>query len=819
MNLIKYIAAVWLLTACVHDHSFAHSGLFPESILTGKITDAITGTPLPGATIYITDLKKGTISDRDGNYTITNLPATRLRIQVSSVGYKMIIKVVDLSTTTTMDFTLQESVAELNEVVVTGLSLAGEKNRTPTPITVMPSMQLQQITSTNLIDAVATQPGISQVTTGASISKPVIRGLGFNRVVVVNDGIRQEGQQWGDEHGIEVDEFSVDRVEILKGPASLMYGSDAMAGVINFLNAPTLPEGTIEGKMLTNYQTNNGLFAYSLNLAGNNNDVIWNLRWSRKWAHAYRNSFDGFVLNSGFSENSISGIVGLNKPWGYSHLHISSFSVEPGIAEGDRDSLTGKFIKPVALNGSSETYVIAGNDDFKSYSNFVPYQIVNHYKAVLLNNFIVGAGNLKVILGAQQNRRKEFGDIFSPDTYGLYFLLNTINYDLKYVFPGIKGWDLTAGINGMYQQSENKGSEYLVPEYNLFDAGVYLITRKSLGKLDLSGGLRYDSRKENGKELFLDENGNAVSPTHAEAENKFQSFDASFNGFSGSLGATYQLSEVVYTKFNASRGFRAPNIAELGSNGEHEGSGRYEIGNANLKAENSLQLDFAFGINTDHITGELNLFTNTINNFIFISRLNTTAGADSVIGESPVFGFTSEKANLTGGEISIDIHPHPLDWLHLENSFSYVEGIRSGQPDSVKYLPYIPAPRLSSEIKADVKKIIPGFINAYMKIGMDYYFRQDKIYTVNNTETPTDGYALFNLGAGGEVSIKNKTIALVNVSINNLFDTGYQNHLSRLKYAPENYVTGRTGVFGMGRNFSIKLIVPFKLKKNVKVKE
>ncbi len=815
MKFIKYIVLLVFLASAIQQSAYARGGFFPQSILSGKITDASTGNPLPGATIYITDLKTGSISDGNGNYRIAKLPALKLRIQVSCVGYKMIIRVVDLSATSTMDFALQESVAELNEVVVTGLSLEGEKNRTPSPITTMPSIQLEQTTSNNIIDAVATQPGISQVTTGASISKPVIRGLGFNRVVVVNDGIRQEGQQWGDEHGIEVDEFAIDRVEILKGPASLVYGSDALAGVINFLNAPTMPQGNIGGRLLTNYQTNNGLLAYSLNVAGNNNDIIWNLRWSRKWAHAYRNSYDGFVLNSGFNENSISAIVGLNKSWGYSHLHLSSYTIEPGIVEGDRDSSTGKFIKLVALNDSTETFVIAGNDDFKSYSNLVPYQIVNHYKAVLLNNFIVGAGNLKVILGMQQNRRKEFGDVFNPGNYGLYFLLNTFNYDIKYVFPEIKGWNLTAGLNGMYQQSENKGSEYLVPEYNLFDAGIYVITRKSLGKLDISGGVRYDTRKENGQELFLDENGSEVSQTNPGSLNKFESFTSNFNGFSGSLGATYQLSEVIYTKFNASRGFRAPNIAELGSNGEHEGTGNYEIGDVTLKAENNLQFDFTFGINTDHITGELNLFTNTINNFIFLSRLNSTTGNDSTIDDLPAYRFTSEKANLSGGEISIDIHPHPLDWLHLENSFSFVEGIRVDQPDSIKYLPYIPAPRLSSEIKADTKKLFRGFGNAYMKIGMDYFFRQNKVYTVNDTETPTDSYALFNFGAGGDVVIGNKTIATLHFSINNLFDTGYQNHLSRLKYASINYATDRTGVFGMGRNFSIKLIVPFQLKKNV----
>ncbi|HSH64415.1 MAG TPA: TonB-dependent receptor plug domain-containing protein, partial [Bacteroidia bacterium] len=276
-----------------------------KTSLTGKITDKETGQSIPGVTIYIPDLKTGAVTNMDGVYKIDNLPQTSLFFQVSFLGYKTITEIIDLSTTTTKDFILEPSVKEMNEVVVTGLSQAGERQRTPTPIRVVPKIQLLQNASTNIIDALSKQPGISQITTGAGISKPVIRGLGYNRVVIVNDGIRQEGQQWGDEHGIEIDEFSVNRVEILKGPASLSYGSDAIAGVINMLSAPTVPDGSIIGNVLGNYQTNNGLIGYSANLAGNRSGFIWDLRYSNKMAHDYQNKYDGFVFNSGYREHPI----------------------------------------------------------------------------------------------------------------------------------------------------------------------------------------------------------------------------------------------------------------------------------------------------------------------------------------------------------------------------------------------------------------------------------------------------------------------------------------------------------------------------------
>ena len=216
-------------------YPFCNPSVPGKTSLSGKITDIISGDPLPGVTIYIPDLRTGTVSKEDGTYLLEDLPDIKVLVQVIYIGYELIAEHIDLSTTTFKDFALTESHSELNEILITGLSRSTEKNRTPTPITTVAQTELLENISTNIVDALAKQPGVSQVTTGVGISKPVIRGLGYNRVVVVHDGIRQEGQQWGDEHGIEIDEFGIHKVEILKGPASIAYGSDAMAGVIHLL--------------------------------------------------------------------------------------------------------------------------------------------------------------------------------------------------------------------------------------------------------------------------------------------------------------------------------------------------------------------------------------------------------------------------------------------------------------------------------------------------------------------------------------------------------------------------------------------------------
>lgn len=780
--------------------------------LSGKITDSKTGEPLPGVSVYLPDYKTGTISHSDGTYRLDKLPKTNVLVQVSLLGYKMLAENIDLSVTTKKDFVMEMSITELNEVVVTGLSNAGQRNSTPAPISIITIQQLEQNNSSNIIDAIAKQPGISQVTTGPGISKPVIRGLGYNRIITLNDGIRQEGQQWGDEHGIEVDEASVYKIEILKGPASLAFGSDALAGVINFLSAPTLPEGEISGKILAGYQTNNGLLNFSANIAGNKHGLIFDVRYSNKMAHAYQNKYDGYVLNSGFKEQSANAIIGLNNSWGYSHLHLSAYRIMPGIVEGERDSLTGQFIKPVLVNGE-EGFEVAGHSDFYSYSQQIPYQDVNHYKAVLNNSFLIGKSTLKATIGWQQNRRKEFGEVSAPSQYGLYFYLNTINYDAKYILPVYRGFNLSFGVNGMQQSSQNRGTEFLVPEYNLFDAGIFTIARKSYHKLELSGGLRFDVRSEHGKDLYLDAEGQPLTQPDEGAVHRFAAFDTKFSGVSGSLGATYQISERFFTKANISRGFRAPNIGEIGSNGIHEGTLRYELGNPDLKAEHSLQLDYSLGYISEHVSADLDLFTNRIDNYIFLAKLQNAEGLDSIVDGNSVFKYTAGNATLAGGEITIDVHPHPLDWLHFENSFSMVNAVQKDQPDSSRYLPMSPAAKFTSDLKAASGSLGRHLKNAFVKIGVDYYFRQNHFYAAYGTETATPAYALLNMNIGADVYFNNKMFFTFIASAENLLDEAYQSHLSRLKYAPENFATARNGVYDMGRNVGFKIIVPFTLSK------
>jgi iron complex outermembrane receptor protein len=780
-----------------------------KTTLSGTITDQLTSEKLIGVSISIPDLKTGSISDIDGNYKIENLPLKIVTVQISLIGYKTVIQQIDLSKTNRLDVKLEMSVREINAVIITGSPNAVEKNKTPIPISVVPKSVITQSASSNIIDALATQPGISQITTGSGISKPVIRGLGYNRVIVMNDGVRQEGQQWGDEHGIEIDEYGVEKVEVLKGPASLMYGSDAMAGVINLLSSPTLPEGKITGEALTEYQTNNGLYGFSLNTKGNKKGFIWDGRFSNKAAHAYQNKYDGYVYNSGYKEYAGQFTAGVNRPWGYSHLIFSYYQLMPGITEGDRDAATGKFTRPLVINDSTTLDEIVPDGDFKKYNVETPFQKIDHWKVILNNSLIIKNGTLKTTFGFQNNIRKEFADIFEPTKYGLFFDLKTVNYEVKYHFAEFKKTNLSIGLNGMIQRSANKGIEYLVPAYTLFDGGIFAIASRPISKkIDVSAGIRYDTRNVKGDDLYLDAN---EQPTTAQSgvEHRFTGFNSTFNGITGSAGLAWNFNSSLYSKANISFGFRAPNIAELGANGVHEGTLRYEIGNANLKAEHSRQLDLSLGFNTDHVNIEIDGFVNQIDNFIFLSKLSASNGSDSIINNNAVFQYSSGNATLAGGEIMIDLHPHPLDWLHFENSFSYVDARQMSQSDSTRYLPFTPPAKFTSEIQITAKKLNKLLKNSYLKAGIDYFMDQTKIYSAYGTETATPGYSLIHIGIGTDLFKGDYKFASLYFNITNLADVAYQSHLSRLKYAPENAVTGRTGIYNIGRSFNFKIIVPF----------
>ena len=574
-----------------------------------------------------------------------------------------------------------------------------------------------------------------------------------------------------------------------------MYGSDAMAGVVILHSQPIQPEGGLSGNVSTEYQTNNGLFSYSLNMAGNRKGFVWDARFSDKMAHAYKNKYDGYVPGSQFREKAGRLMLGLQKPWGHSRLTGTVYHLTPSIVEGERDEDTGELEHADGWTNHQ-------------YSKSLPFQQVKHYKVVWDNSLNLKSGYLKAIVGYQQNRRQEFEE--SADEYELYFKLHTLTYDVRYLTHEWEGWKLSAGVGGMWQQSQNLGEEYLIPDYRLFDIGLYATVSKTIDRWTLNGGIRYDHRRLHGD--ALEEDGTW----------RFTDFSRHFNGVTGSVGAVWNMNHHLNLRLNVARGFRTPNMSELASNGVHEGSLRYELGNQQLKAEYSLQADLGVDFTSHYVSAQLALFANRIDNYIFIKGEKQTVNDGGY--DYPLYAYTQGDARLLGFEAGVDFHP--IHSLHFGNTFSYVNARQLHQPDDTRYLPFTPAPRWTSELKWELAHHEHTTVghhheqdhrhftsqialnNIYIAAGLECYLRQGNIYRADNTETATPSYTLVNLSAGTDILWRHKKVAAFYILANNLLNRAYQSHLSRLKYTDVNNVTGRQGVYNMGRNVTFKLVIP-----------
>ncbi|MDB5014670.1 MAG: TonB-dependent receptor, partial [Daejeonella sp.] len=671
-------------------------------------------------------------------------------------------------------------------------------------------------------------PGVNAVTTGPNVSKPFIRGLGYNRVLTLYDGVRQEGQQWGDEHGIEVDQYAIGRAEVIKGPASLTYGSDAIAGVINLI--PSLPEGAnnvLKGDYVADYHTNNGMVGTSLGLTLRKNDWRYIVRGTGKTAHDYHNKIDGLVYNTGYTEFNLSGLIRVDKKWGYSQFVATLYNDQQEIPDGSRDSLTRTFTRQTSesLSDNIKNRVPVRENDLKSYEIAALKQHIQHYRLYTHNQIKLGQSTLNTLIGLQQSVRQEFNHPTLAQQAGLYVVLNTLNYDFKYDLAPISGIESTIGVNGMYQTNTSKdATDFPIPDYNLFDAGIFLFAKKTFSKLDLSGGIRYDNRTINWDDFYVapnPENGFQKKGTSVGGSSnlQFPSFKHSYTGISGSVGLTYNVSERLLVKANIARGYRAPNITEIGSNGLDPGAHIVYLGNRSFIPEFSLQEDVGVISYLRDVDLMAELFNNQINNYIYQAKLTDADGNPVIIVPgNNTYAYQQSKARLYGAEFTVNLHPRNLKWLAFNNSMSYVTGINQNQElikqsnGQAKYLPFIPPLHVRSELKVTLQKAYGQFSKIYFKTDADIFSAQNRFYAFDNTETATPSYTLFNIGAGTTVKNKaEKTICELFFQVDNLFDTAYQSNLNRLKYFEyyQSSPTGKLGIYNIGRNVSFKVVLPF----------
>ncbi|MBC3784942.1 TonB-dependent receptor [Spirosoma utsteinense] len=786
-----------------------------QAVFTGLITDKTNREPLTGVTVYFPDLRKGSASDTSGLFRVADVPPGSHKVQVRYLGYKSQLRTIRLPDgETTTNFVLEPEAGLLQEVIVTGLTTGATVKDSPVPIMTYNKIQWLQTSSTNLVDAVGKLPGMSQITTGVGLSKPVIRGLGFNRVITVHDGVRQEDNQWGEEHALQVDEYSIDRYEIIKGSGSLLYGSDGLGGVMSLISARPPEAGAWRGQVLTNYQSNNGMFGLSGLMEGTTKKGLFaRVRVSHKNAGNYQNRYDGRVYGSAYRELDMNGTIGINRKWGYSQVYLSNFHQDINIVTGERDR-NGGFLKLVRTGINSEALqpVSAATLNGRAI-DLANYQNLNHAK-ISWNTFAkLSGGSLSAIMSYSQNRRQEFATTLTPEP-ALYFYLQNVFYDLKYYFGGRQGWDFTVGGNGLWQYNQNLGSQVLYPGYRSWDNGLFLFAQKKTDRLTVNGGLRMDIRQMRINQLYADTAGIFAEAAFSGSELRFAGLNKTYSNPTASFGATYALSGRWTVKANLGRGFRAPSTPELSANGEHTGTFRYEIGSPNLRSETSWQGDLGINYESPSLNITASLFQNRINNYTYSEKVFDRFGRDSIVDPSrPIltYRYTQGNAVLFGGEAQVIYNPQLAKWFHLTGSYSLVRSRNlSATADSSRYLPFLPPPRVITQVKFTKAEAGNHWHNLYAQVEVESNARQNQALLAYGTETQTPGYTLINLGAGGDIvgGKANRTLFSLYLTVQNVFDVAYQSHQNRLKYFGVNETTGRAGVFNMGRNVSAKVVVP-----------
>ncbi len=715
----------------------------------GVITDN-QKKPLSGVIISIPEIHKETISDDLGNYTFNNLPSGTFKIIYSLIGFETQTKVIGIiQNEQKRDIVLEETMHQMDEVIVsTAFNKVQSQNVMKVEHQTMKA--LQQKGTATLIEGLATIPGVSQVSTGTSIGKPVIRGLSGNRVLVYSQGVRLENQQFGEEHGLGLNDSGIESVEVIKGPASLLYGSDAIGGVLYFNPEKFAKPNTFEGNFNQKLFSNSNGSNTSLGVKTSTENLKFLARGSYNSHADYKTPTGDRVTNTRYNETDFKSAFGFSNSKITSTLRYNFNKLDLGIPE----------------NGIA--------DQSTTHKTTFPKQAV--YANILSLNNTIYFKNSKIDadLGYISNNRSEFED---SNIAILKMQLNTFNYNIKYYLPKLGKFESIIGSQGMHQTNANSGEELLIPDATTNDFGVFGTANYEWNKNVIQTGIRFDTRN-----ITSIENGILGD------EGYFQEIDKKFQSFNSSLGFKTNLKENMTLRLNLASGFRAPNLAELTSNGVHEGSNRYEIGNSNLKNEQNFQTDLNLEYRNSHFELFVNGFYNHINNYIFISPNGTlTNGFDT-------YDYTQANANLYGGEAGIHFHPHPLDWLHITSSFESVTGKKANSVGN-DYLPLIPANKLNNTIKTEFKST-KYLKDSFAVLNIEYTLDQNN---QSQFETKTNDYTLVNLGFGGKVTL-GKTVFDVNLNANNLFDKTYISHLSRLKTDGIPNI-GRNIVFGV--NFNI----------------
>lgn len=710
---------------------------FAQNSISGTIKNQ-NNEPVSNVEISISDANIQTKSNEKGQFEIKNLPIGKWTLIFKKENFEIKSEQIAIGNQEQkiLDIILEEEQHRIDEILVSSV-FNKTQNENVVKIDHINLKQIQNAGAINLSDALATNPGVSVVSTGVSIGKPVIRGLSGNRVLTYAQGIRLENQQFGEEHGLGLNSNGQESVEIIKGPASLLYGSDAMGGVLYF--NPEKYAANNKTELAVNQVVNS-------NTQGSNSSVT---------LKASEDKFKFLV------QNNYTTHADYKTPNG--ETVVNTRFIEKDFKLGTSFA-TSRYVADFRYNYNDLNLGLPEEDieDSRYRTPLFPSQKIENHLLSFNQKVFFKNSKLEATAGYVFNDRKELEGV---DEITLFMKLKTFNYNVRYYLPDFGKFETIIGFQGMNQENRNFGEERLIPDAKIADVGFFGTSQYKFNKNLLQFGVRYDFRN-----VTIQEFG------EIGAGGSFQKLDKNLESINASFGFKTEITEKITTRINIATGFRAPNLSELSSNGVHEGSNRYEIGNPNLKNEQNFQIDLNVDYNAEHFDFFANGFYNNIHNYIFISPNG------NVIDDNFVYDYLQNNAVLFGGETGIHLHLHEIDWLHMTSSYEMV----IGQLNNNSSLPLIPANQWKNNFRAnfDVSKSLK---NSFIFLQANYTFNQNNI---GEFETKTNDYLLLSSGIGTDMQLKKSKFNLY-FTATNLLNKEYVAHLSRLK---------ADGIYNMGRN-------------------
>ena len=777
-----FFRTAWVLLALVASGAQAQPS---QALLQGTVTDARTGEPLPGATVAIPALERGTSTDVSGRFRVDALPATTLEVAITFVGYVPRRETVDLSSgAVTLDIALAEALIDLREVEVEADAARLALTRDVRAVEVLDAEALDEVRGQTLGETLATLNGVTALTTGPSISKPVVRGLHSDRVVLLNNGIPQEGQQWGGEHAPEIDPFAPAQVEVIKGAAGVEYGAGAIGGVIRLTDRPLPTVPGVGGRLTANAFSNSGQGAASLFLEGASAGVpglAWRVQGSFRRAGDGRTP-DFVIRNSAFREASGEATVGYTRGRLGLEARLRRYDTELGIYRGSHFGNARNLQEIIARGGPDPDW----NYQF-SYEIEAPKQTITHDVASLLARYNVGFGDVSVQYGLQRNQRQEF-DAHRPfndslaalgdrPSFDLTLITHTLDARLEHRPLGrVFG---TVGVSVMQQGNENGASGYLIPNFTAYTGGAFahetwLVT----DRFSLDAGARLDARW-------------MVAYPYDFASRDFDRFTHTYTSVSGALGALYTFDEAWSMAVNAGTAWRPPGVNELYAFGVHHGSARFERGDRTLTPERSLDLSTTLRHESPFASGEVNVYANRIADYIYF--LEAPEPTVTIRGTFPTYDYVQNDALLRGIDAQVDVRV--LHHLDLGASASI---LRADNLDLDGPLYAMPSDRFGAKMRLHADHIGP-FRLPYLEAQVQHVTRQDRLQPgAYEPAPPPAAYTLADLRIGTEVSVNGLPLRLA-LGVQNLFDIRYRDYLSRFRYFIDE----------PGRNVVLRVSVPF----------